>query len=307
MNREQAQCLLGVAADANRKDVVSAHRRLISTVHPDKCSGPEAGRLAREATAARDVLLVPAETPPWPRRKPSAGARRKTRPASPSPARSQQEVDDVLLHSLRNLVKQAGRPLDLADLLRMFRRHLQDIGVSANDVRLCSARVLDEDFLAAGVARGFWELHEDGVRPVGWTEPPASAVAGAPERATRSTRAEPVVGRVVFESDSVGRLRRRVTASLRHGVRQALRWAAAVAAAGMFGLGAVGCSGLVLGAVANGELVMTALAVPVLFLCGSAGVWIMNRFGVAAGVLGRPAVFVPGSLLSVAVFLLLVL
>ena len=90
-------------------------------------------------------------------------------------------------------------------------------------------------------------------------------------------------------------------------INSPVRWGAAVAAAGMFGLGVVGCGGLVIGAVANGELALTALAVPVLFLCGSAGVWIMNRFGVAAGVLGRPAVFVPGSLLSVALFLLLVL
>ncbi|MDE2906985.1 MAG: hypothetical protein OXQ28_13000, partial [Acidobacteriota bacterium] len=118
--------------------------------------------------------------------------------------------------------------------------------------------------------------------------------------------AEPVPGWAVSGSDSVGRLRRWVGACLRQGVRQAVGWGAAVAASGMFGLGVVGCAGLLMGAVANGELLMTVLAVPVLFLCGFAGVWIMDRFDVAAGVLGRPAVFVPGAMLSAALFLLLV-
>ena len=300
MNREQAQCLLGVAADANRKDVVSAHRRLMSTVHPDKCSGPEAGRLARQATAARDLLLAPAE--------PSFGPRRPTSPATPRPSRSEQAVDDVLLRYLRVVVERLGRPLNLAELSLTLRRDLQAGGVPADDVWLWSARVFDADFLAAGVARAFWELHEDGVRPVGWTEPSAgSAGAGEPEPAARSTGAEPVVGRVVFESDSLGRLRRWVAACLQLRVSQVVRWAAAVAAAGMFGLGGVGCSALVMGAVANGELLMTVLAAPVLFVCAFAGVWIMDRFDVAAGVLGRPAVFVPGSILSVVLFLLLVL
>lgn len=70
MNLEQAQCLLGVAQDGTCKDIVSAHRRLITTVHPDKCSGPEAKRLARQATVARDVLLAAAE----PAEQPAPGA-----------------------------------------------------------------------------------------------------------------------------------------------------------------------------------------------------------------------------------------
>ena len=299
MNRQQAECLLGVAADATRKEVVSAHRRVIATVHPDRCSGPEAGRLAREATAARDVLLAPAEPPLWPRRQ---------APPVPSPPSCGEEVlDDVLLPQLRVVVERLGRPLDLAELLRTLRRDLLARGVPADDVRVCLARVLDAEFLLAGVARGFWELHEDGVRPVGWTaSSAAAAAAGESEPAARSARAEPVAGRAVFEFGSVGQLRRWVGARLRLRMRHAVRWGAAVAAVGMYGLGLVGCGGLVIGAVANGELALTALAVPVLFLCGSAGVWIMNRFGVAAGVLGTPAVFVPGSLLSVALFLLLV-
>ena len=294
MNREQAQCLLGVAADATRKDVVSAHRRLISTVHPDKCSGPEAGRLARQATAARAVLLVPAEQ-----------SSRPPRPASP--ARSERVLDEVLLRYLRVIVDQVGGPVDGVELFRMFRSDLKARGVSSDDVRFCSARVLDDDFLAAGVARGFWELHGDGVRPVGWTEPSASAAAaGEPEPAAGSVRAEPVEGQPGCAFDPVGEVRRRVAEDVRRRVRRTVRWAAAVAATSLFGLGGVGCSGVLMGAVANGELLLAVLAVPVLFLCSFAGVWIMGRFGLSASVLGRPAVFVPGVILSAAFFLFLV-
>ena len=150
MNREQAQCLLGVSSDAGRKEVVSAHRRLIATVHPDKCSGPEAGRLARQATAARDVLLASAETRP--------------RPAPP--AENPVVVDDVLLRHVRSLVDGIGGPVDGVDLFRMFRSDLRACGISAEEARVCSARVLDDDFLAAGVAAvdsseydGYMQMH----------------------------------------------------------------------------------------------------------------------------------------------------
>lgn len=180
MNREQAQCLLGLAADPSRKEVVSAHRRLISTVHPDKCSGPEAGRLARQATAARDVLLAPVKPPLPPRRQAPS--------ASSSPLRCEQLSDDVLLRWLRVILQQLARPLDLAELLRTLRRDLRARGVPADDVRVCLARVLDADFLTAGVARGFWELHGDGVRPVGWTGSSAPAAVAGSQRRHRGRR-----------------------------------------------------------------------------------------------------------------------
>ena len=249
------------------------------------------------ATAARDVLLAPAEPLSRPPRPP--------RPASP--ARSERVLDEVLLRYLRVLVDQVGGPVDGVELFRMFRSDLKARGVSSDDVRFCSARVLDDDFLAAGVARGFWELHGGGVRPVGWTEPPVgSAAAGEPEPAAGLARAEPVEGQPGRAFDPVGEVGRRVAEDLRRRVRRAVRWAAAVAATSLFGLGVVGRSGVVMGAVANGELLLAVLAVPLLFVSSFAGVWIMGRFGVSAGVLGRPVVFVPGVILSVAFFLLLV-
>lgn len=50
----KARTLLGVSASANRDDIIAAHRRLASMVHPDRGGTNDA---LREANAARDLLL----------------------------------------------------------------------------------------------------------------------------------------------------------------------------------------------------------------------------------------------------------
>ncbi len=50
----RARVLLGVRADATREEIIEAHRKLISQVHPDKGGSADA---VHEANAARDVLL----------------------------------------------------------------------------------------------------------------------------------------------------------------------------------------------------------------------------------------------------------
>lgn len=49
-----ARALLGVGTDTPREGIIEAHKRLIMMVHPDKGG---TGDLAREANAARDLLL----------------------------------------------------------------------------------------------------------------------------------------------------------------------------------------------------------------------------------------------------------
>jgi hypothetical protein len=56
MNAEaKARNLLGVPASAGYNDVIEAHRRLITQVHPDRGGSNEA---VHEANAARDLLLA---------------------------------------------------------------------------------------------------------------------------------------------------------------------------------------------------------------------------------------------------------
>ncbi|ATY33217.1 J domain-containing protein [Sphingomonas psychrotolerans] len=54
MPRDEARAILGVAADADEQAIRSAHRRLVSAVHPDKGGSEE---LTRRINAARDTLL----------------------------------------------------------------------------------------------------------------------------------------------------------------------------------------------------------------------------------------------------------
>jgi hypothetical protein len=50
----RARKLLGVSAAASREEIVTAHKRLIAMVHPDR--GGSNGQV-HEANAARDLLL----------------------------------------------------------------------------------------------------------------------------------------------------------------------------------------------------------------------------------------------------------
>lgn len=51
----KARNLLGVSANANREEIIAAHRRLAALVHPDRGGSNDA---LREANAARDLLLA---------------------------------------------------------------------------------------------------------------------------------------------------------------------------------------------------------------------------------------------------------
>lgn len=50
----RARKLLGIDAGANRDEIISAHRRLVAMVHPDRGGTNEQ---VHEANAARDLLL----------------------------------------------------------------------------------------------------------------------------------------------------------------------------------------------------------------------------------------------------------
>ena len=50
----EARAILGISANAGADEIRSAHRRLVSAVHPDKGGSAE---LTRRINTARDVLL----------------------------------------------------------------------------------------------------------------------------------------------------------------------------------------------------------------------------------------------------------
>lgn len=57
----RARKLLGVGAGAGREEIIAAHRRLTTLVHPDKGGSTAA---MQEANAARDLLLDELPLPP---------------------------------------------------------------------------------------------------------------------------------------------------------------------------------------------------------------------------------------------------
>jgi len=50
----RARKLLGVSAAASREDIITAHKRLVAMVHPDRGGS---NSQVHEANAARDILL----------------------------------------------------------------------------------------------------------------------------------------------------------------------------------------------------------------------------------------------------------
>ncbi len=50
----EARAILGVGVEAGPDEIRAAHRRLITSVHPDRGGSPE---LTRQVNAARDTLL----------------------------------------------------------------------------------------------------------------------------------------------------------------------------------------------------------------------------------------------------------
>jgi hypothetical protein len=55
MAKTQARVLLGVSEAASREEIIDAHRRLVTQIHPDKGGTSE---LMHEANSARDLLLT---------------------------------------------------------------------------------------------------------------------------------------------------------------------------------------------------------------------------------------------------------
>lgn len=54
LDAKEARAILGVGANADEHEIRSAHRRLVSALHPDKGGSAE---LTRRINAARDTLL----------------------------------------------------------------------------------------------------------------------------------------------------------------------------------------------------------------------------------------------------------
>ena len=181
MTRDEALIVLGVSSQAGSADVDSAYRRLMRTVHPDVCSGPEAPRLARQAADARGVLrgqLEPAPPPPTP----SPDAPRRPASAWPASGYPPGVVDDVhLARIVVSVVRAVGGCLPQAEVVGAVAAALEWGGIGLAVRRAAVGRLAQRDFWGFGQRSGLWQLRGHDV-----VLPPDQYSARSRARAPRS-------------------------------------------------------------------------------------------------------------------------
>ena len=180
MTRDEALVVLGVEPQAEAAEVDSAYRRLMRTVHPDICSGPEAGRLARQAAVARGVLREQAQVS----LSPTGSAQHQSRPQSVWPMSGSPPgvVDDGhLARIVVAVVEVVGGCLSRDEVVAAVVGAVEWGGV-APAVRLAAVeRLRHRDFWGFGQRSGLWKLRgRDIVLPRG------QYTAGFRARAPRS-------------------------------------------------------------------------------------------------------------------------
>ena len=145
MTREQARTLLGVSDNATQQEIARAYRHLMATVHPDVCRGPEAERLARQASEARQALLAPEIS-------------------APHVQENREDVDDQqLMEIVVVTLCDRGGILTKTGIRQAVLLELMAAGFGADRSRTSSARVSDREFLEAGAVAGLWEIRGEEV------------------------------------------------------------------------------------------------------------------------------------------------
>ena len=187
MPRDEALVVLGVSSEVGADEVDAAYRRLMRTVHPDVCRGPEAGRLSRQAGVARQLLSSAAL------RSASGGAGCGDRAAAPSasssggPSASSSAsatppgvvVDDVhLARIVLLLLGAAGGSLSHSELLRAALDALDPASFSAAVRSAAGRRLRTPDFWMFGRRTGLWQFRNDDIVLPGVVQPPYNARRG---------------------------------------------------------------------------------------------------------------------------------
>ena len=177
MTRDEASVVLGVTPQAEPAEVDSAYRRLMRTVHPDICSGPEAGRLARQAAVARGVLREQAQVS----LSPTGSAQHRSGPQSVWPMSGYPPgvVDDVhLARIVVAVIQVVGGCLSRDEVVGAVVGAVEWGGVAPAVRRAAVERLRHRDFWGFGQRSGLWKLRgRDIVLPRGQYTPGSRARA----------------------------------------------------------------------------------------------------------------------------------
>ena len=171
MTRDEASVVLGVTPQAEPAEVDSAYRRLMRTVHPDVCRGPEAGRLTRQAAVARGVLREQSQAS----LPPTDSAEHRSRPQSAWPVSGYPPgvVDDVhLARIVVSVVQVVGGSLPRDDVVAAVVAAVEWGSVGPVVRSAVVERLGHRDFWGFGQRSGFWHLRgRDIVLPSGQYTP----------------------------------------------------------------------------------------------------------------------------------------
>ena len=151
MTPEHARSLLGVGETATDAEIATAYRRLMQTVHPDVCTGPEAERLARNATEARETLRRTEGTGDA---LPGAGQKSRTGPGNADHAQDHDEAQlrEIVLGVLDRCGGTATGTTLVLNILRETR------SVPEHQRRVWKRRMTEAGFWDDGAALGLWTI-----------------------------------------------------------------------------------------------------------------------------------------------------
>ena len=153
MTHEEARIVLGVPPNASKTEITEAYKRLMRTVHPDICKGPEADRLAKQATHARDVL----SEPHWAQN--HRGARAADGTASEPQQRRGDATDDELARLVIMILQQRGAHVRADEIIDSVVELIQILNLTPEERSRASDRIATNDFWANGIDTGLWEIY----------------------------------------------------------------------------------------------------------------------------------------------------
>ena len=143
MTEEHARSLLGLNEGATNTEIAAAYRRLMQTVHPDVCNGPEADRLAREATDARDILETRTRAPR----------------TDAEPVRNERALQKMVVFILARTERSTTIKILATEVLTAI-RHLPVAQCNA-----WSQRLTEPAFWQDSETQGWWTIHGDEISP----------------------------------------------------------------------------------------------------------------------------------------------
>ena len=170
MTEEHAHSLLGLNEGATNTEITAAYRRLMQTVHPDVCNGPEADRLAREATDARDILETRTRAPR----------------TDAEPVRNEKALQKMVVFILARTERTTTIKILATEVLTAT-RHLPSA-----EWEPLRQRLTEPAFWRDGETQGWWTIHGDEISPARRRRPKDES-GGLNEDPSATAKADPGV------------------------------------------------------------------------------------------------------------------